>query len=69
MSHSEAARGFAVVQFLANATNDPNGLSVGRIQGAIDLALATESRFVRLWDTNRGNRSLDPTLVDLASSL
>lgn len=66
---ASAGRGFASVQFVTNATNDPSGFGVGGIDGAITLALDTGVRYMEIWDTDLRNAALRATFVDLATRL
>ncbi len=60
---------FSTVQFVTNATNNPNGFGEGGIQRAIDLAYDTGIRYLEIWNADILNPAFDGMLRDLAARL
>jgi hypothetical protein len=60
---------FSTVQFVTNATHDPNGFGDGGIQGAIDLAFDTGISYMEPWDVDLLNPAFESMFEDLAMRL
>jgi hypothetical protein len=64
-----AVQSFSTVQFVTNATHDPNGFGDGGIHEAIHLAYHTGIRYMEPWDVDLLNPAFDALFRHLARRL